>query len=267
MKIIKIVIAIITCFCMHANSQCKVNNIFFQAGEILSYDLYFKYGLLDMKAGTSSLSTSSQMYDGKDAYKITMLAASTGSARKIFSLNDTLTSYVSRDIVPLAFEKRAEEGGNYTYEKITYTYQPAGKISVRTLRIKDQKPRFDETLEANNCLYDMSSVVFYARTLDYMQMKSGDKKTVEFMSGRNRLNMIIEYKGEETIKGNDDKKYNCLKLVLSISDDAFVDSKEAMKVWITKDNNRMPVRLETKLKRGSTRAILKGYKGNRYPVE
>ena len=82
--------------------------------------------------------------------------------------------------------------------------------------------------------------------------------------------MLIEYQGTENMKANDDKTYSCLKLVLSVmnaNEKAFEDKQEAMKVYITNDDNRMPVRLDSKLNVGSTRAILKSYKGNKYPVK
>lgn len=106
----------------------------------------------------------------------------------------------------------------------------------------------------------------YARTLNYSSMKKGDEVTVESMSGRKKVKMVIEHDGKEKMKANDKKEYNCIKLILSISDDAFTDKEEAMRVYITDDKNRMPVRLDSQLKIGSTRAILKSYKGNKYPI-
>lgn len=116
-------------------------------------------------------------------------------------------------------------------------------------------------------MYDMMSVVYYARTLNYSGMKKGETARVDFISGKKKVNMVIEYEGIETVEANDNKNYSCIRLTLSIMDDAFSDKKEAMKVYITNDNNRMPVRLDSKLNIGSTRAMLKSYKGNRYPVQ
>lgn len=252
-------------FSLTANAQCKLNNTFFQAGEEMTYDLYFKYGIIYTKAGTSSLKTVAEKYNGVDAYKMTLLAQSTGTVRKLFSLNDTLSCYTTKDLVPLAYIKDAFEGKDYTQEEVRYTYNGKG-VSINAKRHKNGNFKFDETITSNSCMYDMMSVVFYARTLNYTSMKKGDTSKVDFISGKNKVNMVIEYDGIETVDANDNKKYNCIKLVLSIMDNAFSDKKEAMKVYITNDNNRMPVRLDSKLNIGSTRAILKSYKGNKHPV-
>lgn len=251
---------------LSAGAQCKLNNTYFQAGEEITMDLYFKYGLVNMKAGSSKLITRSENYNGQDAYKMTLIAASSGTARKLFNLNDTLSCYMSKELVPLAYIKNAHEGDDYTKERVKYTYNN-GVVNINAKRTKNGTFRFDENLTSNSCIYDMMSVVYYARALDFTTMKKGDTNKVSFISGKDKVNMVIEHDGLETIEGNDNRKYRCIKLVLSIMDDAFTDKKEAMKVYITNDSNHMPIRLDSKLKIGSTRAILKSYKGNRYPVQ
>lgn len=269
-KIIISLLALIALTTQYASAQCKVENKYFQEGEELTYDLYFKWGLVNTKAGVSTLKTTLENYKGKSAYKMSLSAVSTGMASKVFTINDTLSGYTTKDLVPLAFRKNAKEGKDHTIEDMTYTYNPGGKIGVHTKRVKNGEQRFDEVINYTSCVYDMVSVVFYARTLDYSKMKEGDETRVDFISGKRKTYMIIEYQGIEEMKANDDKKYSCIKLVLSImnaNDKAFEDKEEAMKVYITNDNNRMPVRLDSKLNVGSTRAVLKSHKGTKYPVK
>jgi Protein of unknown function (DUF3108). len=246
-------------------AQCPLKNDYFQAGEELTYDLYFKYGLIYTKAGNSSLKTVSERYKGKDAYKMTLLAQSTGTVRKFFNLKDTLSCYMTKDLIPLAFIKDAFEGSDYTQETATYTYVN-DRVDISTKRIRNGTLRFDEKLTAESCIYDMMSVVFYARTLNYSDMKKGDAYNVVFLSGKDKVTMDIIYRGIETVEANDKNKYECIYLVLMINDNAFENKKEAMRVYLTNDENRMPVRLDSKLKIGSTRAILKSYKGNKHEV-
>lgn len=265
--ILAISIFILSLSGLQLNAQkCKVQNNVFQAGETISLDLYFKYGLLYTKAGSSRLTVQNTTYTGKQAYKLTLYAASSGAVEKFFSLKDTITSYVTTDLVPLAFYKDAHEGGDETHEVTTYSYS-GNQTTIKAKRTKNGSQRYDETLTTTNCIYDYLSVVFYARTLDYSNMKKGDKATVEFMSGKNKMGMEIIYEGTERIKANNGKKYSCIKLSLRISDDAFADEEEAMKVYITNDNNRLVVRMDSKLKIGSTRAILKSYSGTLHSTD
>lgn len=248
-----------------ASSQCSVDNKYFQAGEQLSYDLYIKFAAT-IKGGYATMSTENIKYEGKDAYKMTLISESQGFARKIFELSDTLACVTTKGILPLAYFKDAHEGGDYTKERLTYSYPGGNNVKIRAIRHKNGTFRFDESLDFSGCTYDLMSVLFYARTLDYPHMKIGTETKVNFVTGRSKVSMRIVYNGKESVKANDSKKYNCMKLTLYIQDDAFDGGKEAMKVYITDDDNRMPVKLETKLKVGSTRAVLKGYKGVKHPV-
>lgn len=255
-----LLIALLAVSALAGNAQCKVENSFFKAGEELQYDLYFKYGLLNTKAGKSSMTVDAGRYNGRDALKMQLIGNTGGVAKKLFSLSDTLTSYMTPDLVPLAFLKDAHESGEHTIERATYTYN-GGKVNVHTNRIRDNVERFDENLTSETCLYDMLSVVYYARTLDYHTMKKGDKVSISFLSGKNLQSMDIVHQGIESVGANDGRKYNCVKLVLIINTEAFEDNKEAMKVYITNDPNRVPIRIDSKLKVGSTRAVLKSMTG------
>lgn len=248
-----------------ASSQCSVDNKYFDAGEQLTYDLYIKFAAT-IKGGYATLSTKNAKYEGKDAYKMTLISASQGFARKIFELSDTLACYTTKGLLPLAYHKDAHEGDDYTKERLTYSYTGGNDVGIRSIRHKNGDFKFDESLNFSGCTYDLMSVLFYARTLNYPQMKAGAETKVNFVTGKSKVSMRIVYVGKEKVKANDDKKYNCLKLVLYIQDPAFAGGKETMKVHITDDNNRMPVKLETKLKVGSTHAVLKNYKGVKYPV-
>lgn len=248
-----------------ASSQCSIDNKYFQAGEQLNYDLYIKFAVT-VKGGYAKMITENSKYEGKDAYKMTLISESQGFARKVFELSDTLACYTTKGVTPLAYHKDAHEGGDYTKERLTYSYPGGEKVKIRTKRHKNGDFKFDENLEFSGCTYDLMSVLFYARTLNYHQMSRGTETKVNFVTGKSKVSMRIVYNGKETVKANDDKKYNCMKLTLYIQDDAFDGGKEAMKVYITDDDNRMPVKLETKLKVGSTRAVLKSYKGLKHPV-
>ncbi len=245
--------------------RCQIENDYFQAGEVLKYDLHFKWGIISKKGGVASISTQNTKYAGKDAYKITMTSQSQGSARSFFKMDDTISSIISKDLIPLAYSKDAHEQDDYTKERMTYSYD-GNNIKIRSIRHKNGNFKFDKTFQANKCTYDMLSVVFYARTLDYSRMVKGSKVNVDFVTAKKKLNMVILHEGTEKLKANDGKKYNCIKLSLKISDDAFADQEEAMTVYITNDKNRMPIRIDSKLKVGNARVILSSYKGNKYPV-
>ncbi|MFV0469974.1 MAG: DUF3108 domain-containing protein [Dysgonomonas sp.] len=243
-------------------AQCTYTNNTFQGGETLQYDLYFKYGLVYTKAGSGYLQTTDSKYSGKEAYKMDLITASSGALRKLFELNDTLSCYMSKQLTPLAYFKNAHEGGDYTKEKLYYSYANS-KVNISTTRHKNGDKKFSDNLTVDQCTYDFLSVVFFARALNYSGMKVNSRTRISFISGRDRQNMDILYEGTENIKANDSKTYKCYKLSLITSDNAFQNQKEAMKIYITADENKVPVRMDTSLKIGSMRVMLRSSKGLR----
>lgn len=245
-------------------AQCKIDNTYFKEGEVLTYDMYFKYGI-STKAGVLSLSVQKGDSSEKGDYKIKFQSNTSGLADKLYAVHDTLYSYMSKDIVPQVYIKNAMEGGAYTQEELYYTYKADGKVDVRTKRTRHGDFKFDEVLTSDACIYDMVSVVYYARTLDFANMKKGDKTSINFISGRKISNIDIIYNGQKRVKGNDGKKYDTseLKLIFAAGD-AEYRGKEMMKVYITNDKNRIPIEIQTSLKKmGAIHAVIKSKKGLR----
>ncbi len=246
-----------------ASAQCKIENTFFKNGEVLTYDMYFKLGFTSTKAGKLSLSVEKGSYEGKGDHKMIFQSNTSGIANSLYAVHDTLYAYTTKDIVPMVYIKDAFEGSDYTEEELYYTYKSDGKVDVQTKRKKNGDFRFDEVQTADGCIYDIVSVVYYARTLDFMNMKKGDKTNINFISGRVMSNIEIEYNGTKRVKGNDGKRYDTSELSLKFVAGNEKD-KEMMKVFITNDKNRVPIEIHTNLKKmGSIKAVIKTQKNLR----
>lgn len=263
--LITITTLLVSLLSLSLSAQKPLKNNAFVAGEELTYDLYYKYGILNIKGGKATINTEVTHYNGKDAYKMTLHATTRGLVGNLYTVDDTLTSYMDKNLVPQLFVKGADEVGDYTKERHIYSYKN-GETSIRTIRYKNNEFRFDENIVTDRCTYDMVSILAFARTLDYSKMQKGDNTQVQFITGKRLVNMYIRYKGTSTLKVNNGKTYEAVELSLMILDDAFVDQEEAMRVWITNDENKLPLQIYSKLKIGEMRSILKDFSGNKHPL-
>ncbi len=242
--------------------QCELKNSAFVSGEKIEYDVYFNYGFLYIKAGKGFLTITDANHKGKSAYKTYMQVNSGGLAGNLYTVNDTLTSYVDMNLRPLLFTKEAFEGKDYSTEKQIYTYD-GSSLKVRAIRTWNGEPDFDQTLTIENCAYDYLSILLYVRNLDFSKMKKGDKQYVHFLSGKQIVNMSINYEGTSSMKANDGNRYDVINLSMTILDKAFKNPQKAIRASLTNDNNRVPIVIETALKIGSVKAVMRSFSGKR----
>lgn len=246
------------------SAQCRLTNTAFASGEDIRYDLYLNLGFLNARAGRGSLSVTEANYRGENAYKTVMMLNTSGLAGNIYTVNDTLTSFVDMDLRPLLFTKEAFEGKDYSVERQSYTYE-GDKVKIRAYRVWNGEEQFDEIVTSDQCTYDYLSVIPYIRNLNYTGMKPGDRHHIRFISGRKHVNMYVNYLGISTVKANNGKKYEVINLSMTILDEAFTNQKDALKASLTNDKNRIPVIIDTTLKMGTIRAVLKDVSGTRHP--
>lgn len=249
---------------MQVDAQCKLTNTAFASGEDIRYDLYLNLGFFNARAGRGSLTVTEANYRGENAYKMVMLFNTSGLAGNLYTVNDTLTSFIDKDLRPLLFTKEAFEGKDYSVERQSYTYE-GDKVKIRAFRTWNGEEQFDEVVTTDHCTYDYLSVLPYIRNLDYTGMKPGDRHHIRFIAGRKPVNMYVNYQGVSSVKAGNGKKYEVINLTMTILDDAFTNQKEALKASLTNDKNRIPVIIDTSLRIGSIRAVLRDVSGTRHP--
>lgn len=244
-------------------AQCEQVNKAFSSGEEIQYDLYFSYGILSARAGKGSLSVSEANYRGQNAYKTVMMLNTSGLAGNLYSVNDTLTSYIDMQLRPLLFTKEASEAKDYSVERQSYTYD-GDQINIRAVRSWNGEELFDEVVTTDHCTYDYLSILSYVRNLDYSNMQSGDAHYIRFISGKRAVDMYVNHLGHATIKANNGKRYEVINISMTIHDDAFTNQKEALRASLTNDENHIPIIIDTNLKIGSVKAVLRSVTGERH---
>ena len=265
--IMKKIFAIICMCCgmsMTAAAQCGIENTAFKSGELLSYDLYFNWKFIWMKVGSAEMDTRLTKFEGQDAWRSYLITRGNPKLDKYFMMRDTLLSYCDKNLLPLYFRKGAREGSRYYVDEIWYSY-PRGYSKLKKHRIDADGEQHWKTSEYNACIYDMMSIFLRARNFDCSKMKKGDIIPMPISDARNLSNSWLEFRGKENFKMNDSKeKFRCL--VFSFYEREGNKSHELIRVYVTDDQNHIPVRLDMFLSFGSAKAYLKEYKGIRSPM-
>lgn len=246
-----------------AAAQCKADNKAFQAGEDITYDLYFNWKFVWMKCGAAHYTIKSQNYKGQQVLRNDLLFTSNKKCDSFFTMRDTLVSYVNSQLTPLYFRKGSLEGKNYTVDEVWYTY-PNGKSHVKQHYLNRHGEWSEHHFESDDCNYDMLSILSLARSFDPKDYKVGQKILFPMTTGKKVEQQTLVYKGKKQWKANDGKTYRCLVFSLLDYEEGAKD-KELLRFYVTDDMNHLPVRIDFFLKFGSAKAFFVKGKGLRNP--
>ena len=243
-----------------ASAQCTRQNKAFQAGETLTYDLYFNWKFVWVKAGTAHYKITSSTYNGKSSLRTDLLFQGSKRLNSVFPMKDTLISQMTPELVPLYFRKGATEGKHYTVDEVWYSY-PGGKSHVKQKFLNRHGEISNTEHESDECNYDMLSILNVARSFDPTGYKVGHRIHFPMATGTKVEPQTLIYKGVENFKANVDVTYRCL--VFSLLDYESKKEKELLRFYVTDDDNHLPIRIDFYLRFGVAKAYYVSGKGLR----
>lgn len=250
-------------FMATADAQCTFRNTAFRSGEFLSYNLYYNWKFVWVKAGTASMYTVSSKYKGQNAYRASLTTRGNGKLDEMFVLRDTLLCYSSDELAPLYFRKGAREGKRYTVDEVFYTYSN-NQCHLRQHRQHNSGKHSWEKHTSNECVYDMMNIFLRARSFNPEGWKAGHAINFPIADGNGTTPAMLKYRGKKTIKADNGRKYRCLELSYIEKDEG--KWKEIVRFFVTDDSNHIPIRLDMFLKFGSAKAFLTSMKGTRNAI-
>ena len=258
-------IVTIAALALTTHAQCTFKNTAFNGGEFLSYNLYYNWQFVWVKAGSASMSTVKSRYKGKEAFRASLTTRGNNKVDEMFVLRDTLLAYCSTDMAPLYFRKGAREGSRYTVDEVWYDYK-GSQVNLTQRRLYKDGTR--KTIHNNSkiCIYDMISIFLRARSFDPTDWKKGHALKIPIADGNGiEYSAQLRYRGKSVVKADNNKKYRCLELSYMEPDDG--KYKEIVRFYVTDDNNHIPIRLDMFLRIGSAKAFLTSMKGARSEIK
>lgn len=250
-NIVSIVIALLTVFACTLSAWGATPF----ANETLHYVISYKWGLIHKDAGEASLTLRRQ----GDRYNIMLAAKTKPWADKIYSVRDTLNGTLTvHGLRPVYYHKITHEKGKYARDEVTYSVSGQTTIGkARRIRMKEGVPRVSEkTLTAAGPVYDMLSIFYYLRKLDYDQLNKNRIYTATVFSGNKKETIRIHSLGRERIKLRDKSEREAYHIRFNFTQEGGKKSSDDMDTWISTDSAHIPLYLVGKLPVGEVRAYL-----------
>ncbi len=237
----------------------------FRSGETLKCNFYFNWKFIWVKAGGASLIIRDTIFNGQRAQYMSLLSTTNSTADAFFRMRDTLTTVFTSDYRPLYYRKASAEGKHYYLNQVWYSYCDDGKVKVsQYFRRNQEEPKYKEEY-VDRQVYDMMSLLAYARTLDFGSLKKGQRLTFPVATGKRIEPQHLIFRGRKRTKSDDGHDYDCL--VVSLVEEEDGKEREIVNFHVTNDDNHLPILLDLALNFGSAKARLSHKSGLLYPLK
>ncbi len=248
-------------------AQCPpLNKEIFHNGEQIDYDIYFKWGLLNPKAGQATFNMSRTSFaEENNVWNYNLTFRTNGMFEKIYRMRDTLECFISSDMQLIYSSKRTNEKNYYLIENIDFTHS-GNSTRTHTHRYNMERTRIDTTIVTPGCVFDMVATSMYLRSISWDNIQIGQEFPAKVAIGRDIVNISFRYMGQAIVERNENLKYSTRYFIVDIFDDAFEVSKVAAEVWIGDDANHVPVKVKAKLKIGAAEVYYNNSRNLKFPL-
>lgn len=230
------------------------NPAVYQGGEELMYSL--KYGFI--KGGEANLMVKDTIFKGEKVHHVIASGKTVGLADAIYKVRDRYESFIHPQTdLPVKSVRSIREGSYRYYNEVEYEHHHADSALV--LSQKSGKHWVPENIQ------DILSAFYFARKHKFNDdLRKGEMIEIMTWFSDELFPLRIRYKGIETIDTHLGK-LECYKFVPVTEVGRAFKNEDDMQVWISRDQNRVPVRIRFELRVGAFTCNLEQFRGLENP--
>lgn len=239
----------------------------FQAGESMNFILHYRWGMINTDVGTATVSLDSLTFNGQEAFCCSVKGQTTRMFDRIFRVREDFRSWFTRDgLKPLKFTRDTYEGG---YEaRNTYLYEwDAAEPHIAADIYTSKRGQTSMELPLTPCTYDLPALFFFARNMDIDNVEPGRRYPMTFAIDDDVYNVYFILYGRETIKVKGLGTVRTIKFAAKLLEGEVFKGEEDMMIWISDDENRLPVYFEAPLLVGVAAGRMSACDGLKHPFE
>lgn len=230
----------------------------FDTGEYFKFRIH--YGIVN--AGYATLEVKDATVNNKKVFHAVGKGYTTGMSKFFFKVEDLYESYFDKQTgEPYRYVRKINEGG-YTKNQEGIFNQGENRVLV-----KDYKRKTEKTIVLTDNVQDIVSSFYYLRNHPNIdKLKSGESITIDMFFDEEITKFKLKYVGRQDIT----TKFGTVSTMVFkplVQTGRVFKEKESLTLWISDDNNKVPVRIKADLAVGSLKADLDEYKGLKNPFK
>ena len=230
----------------------KITDLAFKSGELLDYRM--KYGIFTAAEAHLKVEDSEVKFDGKPAYHIIADGATAGTFDVFYKVRNRYESYIDKaTLMPYLYTENRHEGSWHHTEKINFN------------RENDKITATNGTYPLSGKVFDFPSAYYFARNIDVSKLHEGETFDMKYFLDDATQTLSITFIGREKVK-TAMGTFNCLKFNPTIIPGRIFKKNSKLYLWITDDENRIPVKAHVEVIVGSLTMELTGAKNLKFPL-
>jgi len=238
---------------------CEVQNDVFALGEKIVYKIYYNWNFLWIAAGEVVF----EVKDNGQQYHMRATGRTLRSYDWIFKVRDDYHSYLEKETLrPKRTIRKVLEGNYRLYDDVKYQHESAIAISKKG---KTKENLQEQEIPLEECTHDILSSFYTMRNIDFASGPTNASLPMNIYLDRKIYSLNIVYKGphnKKRIRGLGPVSTLLFEPELIVGN-VFTED-QGMKIWVSNDQNRIPLMVESPISVGSVKAVLKEYKGLRH---
>ncbi len=238
-----------------AQTDCGLRNTCFKDGEKLTFRVYYNLNFVWINAGNVHMNVIADELNGHKVHHITGDGKTAKSYEWVYKVKDKYETYIDREtMLPLRFVRNVNEGGFKINQDVKFNQRKGEALSNKMM------------YPIPHCTQDVLSAIYFARNIDYSKYQPGDKIPFTLFLDDKVYSLYIKYIGKEEIHTKMGR-YKAIKIAPLLIEGTIFKGGEKMLVWITDDDNHLPLRVDSPILVGSIKVDLIDYENLRNPFE
>ena len=170
-----------------------------------------------------------------------------------YKVKDKYETYLDKEtFAPDRFVRNVHEGSTKIYQDVSFN------------RKKEEAISNNKAYTISRCTQDVLSAIYFARNIDYNKFSPGDKIPFSMFLDDKMYSLYIKYLGKEQITTKMGT-YNSIKIAPLLIEGTIFEGGEKMTIWVSDDQNHLPLRVESPILVGSIKVDLMEFEGLRNP--
>ena len=225
-------------------------------GEKLDFEVTYQWGPIYLEVGDVSFTTQRLDYADVQLWSFEGWGTSRAHWNWFYPVNSIYTSLANTMLDPLNFHRKGREG-SHRYDR-WYFLKDSTRISWVS---HDDELSNGELIptQSSKAIHDVMTAVHWCRHLDWPSARPGESTPMNLILDGEIHQTTISFQGiQEWIHPKTQETHTCWVFEPVLIEGTVFKAGDRMRVFVTADERRLPVFVETELVVGAARIYLEG---------